>query len=110
MNDDSKKEFKEYLNEEIVILKRDIERYLEASKPVAPDNSLGRLTRMDAIQSKSINAAALTKARNQLANYERALSKLDDDNFGICTKCKNEIPIERLMVMPSTTLCTGCIN
>lgn len=110
MNSKSKIELKEFLEEEIEILKRDIQRYKEASKPVAPDNSIGRLTRMDAIQSKSINAAALTKARNQLNNYENALLRIYDDNFGICKKCKNEIPIERIMAMPGTSLCTNCIG
>lgn len=110
MNESNKKELKEYLEEEIEILKTDIERYKEASKPVAPDNSIGRLTRMDAIQSKSINAAALTKARNQLKNYENALVRLNDADFGVCKKCNNNIPVERVMAMPGTSLCTNCIN
>lgn len=110
MKNESKIELKEFLKEEIEILKKDIERYKEASKPVAPDNSIGRLTRMDAIQSKSINAAALTKARNQLSNYENALIKIDDNDFGVCKKCNKDIPIERIMAMPGTSLCTNCIG
>lgn len=110
MNEENRKELKEFLIEEIEVLKKDIERYKEASKPVSPDNSLGRLTRMDAIQSKSINEAALVKARNQLKNFENALLRLNDPDFGICSKCKGDISIERIMAMPGTSLCPKCIG
>lgn len=110
MDNENIKELQDFLEDEIVILKRDILRYKEASRPVSPDNSIGRLTRMDAIQSKSINEAALTKARNQLKSYENALTRINNEDFGVCSKCKEDIPIERIMAMPGTSLCTKCIS
>jgi len=87
-----------------------IESLEEGSKPVAPDEAIGRLTRMDAINAKSINEANLNSARVKLAKLERALSKLNDPDFGICAICEEPIPVGRIMLMPETTVCVQCAD
>lgn len=89
-------------------LKADIKAYAALVKPVAPDNAIGRLSRMEAISSKSINEAALAKARDELASLERTLTKLDDPDFGLCRECEEPIPPARLMILPETDLCVQC--
>ena len=37
-----------------------------------------------------------------------ALDRLQDDTFGICEECGEEIPLRRLMARPVTTLCMEC--
>ncbi len=39
---------------------------------------------------------------------ERALERLDEGNYGMCERCGNPIPVERLAAFPSATLCVGC--
>ena len=87
-----------------------IQSLVEGSKPVAPDNAIGRLTRMDAINAKSINEANLNSARVKIAKLERALEKLDDPEFGTCAICEEPIPIGRIMLMPETTVCVQCAD
>ncbi len=82
----------------------------EGSKPVAPDDAIGRLTRMDAINAKSINEANLNTAKVKLVKLERALSKLDDPDFGICAICEEPIPVGRIMLIPETTVCVQCAD
>jgi DnaK suppressor protein len=82
----------------------------EGSRPVAPDEAIGRLTRMEAINAKSINEANLNAARVKLAKLERALAKLDDPDFGICAICEKPIPVGRIMLMPETTVCVQCAD
>ena len=109
MNTNDKKKLQLSIEENLAVLEIDIERYIEATKPIAPDCSLGRLTRLDSIQSKSINEAGLSKARNMKKNYERALADIDSDSFGICKRCNLEIPLERLKIMPTSTICMKCM-
>jgi DnaK suppressor protein len=97
-----------HIRETIAALKEDIEAYRELAKPIAPDAAIGRLTRMEAIGSKSINEAALAKARNKLARLERTLRDLDDPDFGLCRECEEPIPFARLMAMPESNLCVRC--
>lgn len=103
-------EIREYILEEIEDLEQSIIAIKKTIKPIAPDQSLGRLTRMDAIGMKSINEAALRNAENSLHNLQKGLALLDKEGFGICTKCGKEITVERLMVMPGCEICMSCIK
>lgn len=82
---------------------------LEAvTRPIAPENAIGRVSRMDAINNKSINEAALIKARKKQTRLQRALDRADEPTFGTCTRCQQPIPVGRLLHMPGTTRCVRC--
>ncbi len=87
---------------------QDIANLEELTRPVAPDNAIGRLSRMDAIGNKSINQSALTASRHKLTMLNRALDRIDEPEFGICANCDEPIPIGRIMIMPEANLCVRC--
>ena len=103
-----KDKLEQYIRAEIEALKRNIISYKEGAKPVALDSAIGRVTRMDAINSKNISEESLCKAEIALFKLERALDKIDDPDFGLCMECGEEIPIKRLMIMPGSVLCVEC--
>ena len=84
---------------------RDLEQEV---KPIAPENAIGRVSRMDAINNKSVNEAALNEARKKYAQLQYAQNRLDDDDFGTCSRCGNQIPLGRLLFMPQSRLCVNC--
>lgn len=86
----------------------DIAAFELLTKPISPDSAIGRLTRMEAISSKSINEAALKKAIETRDKLRRALDDIDDPDFGFCRGCDRPIPAERLMILPETDLCVQC--
>lgn len=93
----------------IAKMKKTIERLHEQIKPIeVNDGSIGRVTRMDAIQQKSMLEANLRSAEELLSNLERALDNLDKPFFGICAKCQRQIPLERILVIPETRFCVNC--
>jgi DnaK suppressor protein len=108
MNKTEKEILAAQIREKIEVVKADIVSYAERTQPVAPDDAIGRLTRMDAIGNKSINEAALREARNTLAKLERALKMIDRPGFGLCRECEEPIPIARLMIMPESDMCVSC--
>ncbi len=108
MENDLKAKLKENITEKMKAIKEDIASYKLLTKPIAPDNAIGRLTRMEAISSKSINEAALKKAEDTLSKLERTLAKIDNPDFGLCRECEEPIPSARLMVLPETDLCVEC--
>ncbi len=79
-------------------------------KPIAPENAIGRVSRMDAINNKSVNEAALNEARKKFAQLQFAQSRLEDDDFGLCSRCGNQIPVGRLLFMPQSRLCVNCAH
>ncbi len=96
------------LREEIDKTTELVYKYRELTKPIAPENAIGRVSRMDAINNKSVNEAALRKAEAKLKNLTIALSKVDDPDFGICIRCKQEIPLGRIMLLPHAVTCVQC--
>jgi DnaK suppressor protein len=104
----NKEEIKERIREEIIDTEALVYKYRDLTKPIAPENAIGRVSRMDAINNKSVNEAALRKAEAKLTNLEVALTKVDDPDFGICLRCKNQIPLGRIMLLPHAVTCVNC--
>lgn len=96
------------INDKIASTQKDIIAFKKLIKPVSPDQAIGRLTRMEAINSKSINEVALQKANVTLSNLKNALKTINDPDFGLCAMCEEPIPIQRLLIMPESDLCVSC--
>lgn len=103
-----KKALKVRIKEEITKTEKSILDLEELTKPISPENAIGRISRMDAINNKSVNEASLRQSKEKLSKLKRAIDRLDDDNFGICTQCKQSIPIGRIMLMPQAVKCVNC--
>ena len=82
----------------------------EQTKPIGPENAIGRISRMDAINNKSVMEAALRNKRTKLDKLKIALSKVNSEGFGICSRCKNVIQEARLMYLPESSLCIHCAS
>ena len=108
MNAIEKEKIKKKLVEEIIETKQKISKYKELTQPIAPENSIGRVSRMDAINNKSVNEAALREALIKLAKLEKIFPQLNSGDFGICINCKKSIPFGRLMIRPESQLCIDC--
>lgn len=109
MNIKEKEKIRDYLSAEKVKLNRKIEELKELTKPIEPDCAIGRVSRMDAINNKSINEAALQKSLEKLKKINISLSGIDEADFGKCISCGENIPIQRLLLMPGS-LCVKCAN
>ena len=103
-------EIEKVIKNEIYQTEQDILHYKELTKPIAPENAIGRVSRMDAINNKSVNEAALRKAEQKLKKLNITLSNLNEPEFGVCAKCKNNIPIGRIMLMPHSRFCVNCAH
>ncbi len=103
-----KEVIKARVKKKIVQVKDLIHELEDLCRPVAPDVAIGRVSRMDAINNKSVNEAALRQAREKLRALENALEHIDKSTFGTCSRCSNPIPLGRLMVMPESTTCIRC--
>ena len=108
MNTEEREKLKRAIVDEIQAETHLIESLQDAVKPVAPDNAIGRLTRMEALGSKGISENTLGFARAKLAKLETALKKVDQPDFGICTRCEKPFPLGRIMALPENVLCVPC--
>lgn len=62
---------------------------------------------LDAAQDEISSQLAEVESR-ELANIERALESIRDNEYGICEHCGGAIPLARLQALPYATSCIRC--
>ena len=75
---------------------------------VLDQQSVGRLSRIDALQGQEM---ALAQARRREASLNRiaiTLARLDSDDYGYCVECGDEIAVRRLELDPTVQTCIDC--
>ena len=71
-------------------------------------NRMGRLSRMDALQAQQMAQQAERRRLLKLQQIDGALVRINNDDFGYCFKCEQEIAVERLQFDPTITRCINC--
>ena len=69
---------------------------------------VGRLSRMDALQSQAMSKESQRRNQAQRVRVEAALRRIDAGDYGKCLECGETIHPGRLSVDPTTTLCIEC--
>ena len=89
-----------------------IEETLKAtSAPVELDQTrVGRLSRMDAMQSQQMALETVRRRKENLVKIEAALRRIESDDYGCCFVCGEEIDVRRLLVDPTSTRCMECVD
>ena len=108
MTREERKQLKQKIKDHITQVKADIIEIEKMTQPVKPENSLGRISRMDAINNKSVAEASLRNKKAKLTKLNVAFVKVDEEGFGYCQMCKNQIQPLRLMFMPESSRCVRC--
>lgn len=79
-----------------------------AATVVLDQNSVGRLSRMDAMQAQQMALEAERRRKISQLNIKAALLRIDKDGYGYCEVCDEEIILGRLTIDPTATRCVGC--
>lgn len=72
--------------------------------------SVGRLSRQDALLSQSMAKATQARRDIEAMRLRQALERLNCDDFGHCEDCGEEIAPKRLVFDPSVTRCISCAS
>lgn len=110
MTKEERAALKEKIQETMVQTRLRIQQLEAATQPISPENAIGRISRMDAINNKSVAEAALRTARRKLSSLETALHRVEEPHFGKCTRCGQAIRPARLMFMPESERCIRCAD
>jgi len=113
MNDEAyRKRIERYrprLEAELKELEAMREQTVQDREPVQLDQqSVGRLSRMDAMQAQQMAMAAERRRQVQIARIHRALQQMETEDYGFCVTCGREIPDGRLDADPAAHLCVAC--
>jgi RNA polymerase-binding protein DksA len=61
----------------------------------------------DDIDRKNLEALGSQELK-RLKAIDAALSRIENDRYGLCIRCNKKIPIERLMAIPYALMCVEC--
>ncbi|TVR79887.1 MAG: TraR/DksA family transcriptional regulator [Chitinophagaceae bacterium] len=110
MNQEQREKLIERVEKKILFIKDDLIMLKKASKPISPENAIGRVSRMDAIQNKEITEVSIRNLEANLSNLEKLIELKDSDKLGLCLKCGSEIEFKRLFGFPESPYCMKCSN
>ncbi len=108
MTKEQRKQIKTKIQTEIVEIKNEIKSLQEKTEPIAPDCSLGRLTREEMMIEQQIYLHSLHEAEIRINKLKFTLSKVEEEEYGICIECEEEIAFQRLLLLPESTHCVPC--
>ncbi|MEM7190924.1 MAG: TraR/DksA C4-type zinc finger protein [Pseudomonadota bacterium] len=101
--------FRDRLNQEAAELRAADAETEDDRAPVELDQvSVGRLSRMDALQQQAMAQAQSRRRAGRLKAIAAALKRMEEDEFGWCQSCGEAIAIGRLELDPTASQCISC--
>ena len=83
----------------------------QAEQTVELDQTrVGRLSRMDAMQAQAMSKETGRRRRQKLLQIDAALKRIEQDDYGNCQECGEDIAPARLAVDPTALLCITCAS
>jgi DnaK suppressor protein len=101
--------FKKLIMDEIAELDGLSKTSKSGRDPVILDQqSVGRLSRMDAMQQQSMDLAREERRQQRLGILAAALQRIEADDYGYCLRCDEPIKDARLKIDPAVLTCVSC--
>lgn len=72
------------------------------------DNYPDPTDRATAESDRSFELRIRDRERKLLAKIKEAVERIEQDTYGVCEACGDDISLKRLEARPVTTLCIGC--
>ena len=98
------------LQQQIGYLLKEIDATKESLKPVEVQCSQSDPQRAELMQNQEIIYKNFAIAENRYNSLLYAQKHLDDETYGLCQDCGDEIAVKRLSIMPETQYCIDCAN
>lgn len=102
-----------YLNKQLILkaaeLNSQVDEFSQNAEPVALDQqSVGRVSRIDAIQQQQMAIANRDQSIILIKRISAALQRVEANTYGFCLQCEEPIAFARLEAQPFTPYCLDC--
>jgi len=104
-------EFRRRITDELTRTDESIARATASADTVMLDPaSVGRLSRMDALQQQAMAQAMVSRLSLRRRGLLAAMQRVEAGTFGRCCQCEAEIDPERLELDPMVVFCSECMD
>lgn len=103
----------DHFRTQLKLLRAELERIdAESAAERAPvtleQDSVGRLSRIDAMQVQAMALATQRRRQQEMTAIDAALRRIDQGEFGYCLICGDVIAAARLAHSPAVATCIEC--
>ena len=110
MNEQTKKELKETVTQELHTTKKRMERLENELKPLRKSCAYDDAEYAFLSEDRAMKQREFMQLQRRYEELQDALERLDRDQYGICEMCDEEIEEERLRLAPAARLCIECLR
>lgn len=110
MDQTTQDSFRSVIDARLAEIEAELNATSDSTKPIAPDVSVGRLSRLDSMQMQQMALAGKRRLEEQRARLHEGRRRIDGGTYGRCLRCGNDIAWERLQHQPDATTCMPCLN
>ena len=110
MTQKEKQTFKTIIEEQINTLSDEIASIKKALYPERGEGPSDKVAHLNFKLDQSIHIQRHEEATKRLNRLKHAYLKIDTPEYGVCKECEEDIPLERLRLMPESIYCVGCMN
>ncbi len=101
-------EFRGILEEKRDQIYENARRTLKTEIELSDDDLPDEMDMASSVYEQNLSLRLRGRERHLLDKVDLALSRIDDNSFGICEECEEKISLTRLRARPVTTLCIQC--
>lgn len=83
-------------------------RLLEVEALQPPDGTRHPTDAGDLSATQNVDLALASAESREIQEITRALAKISSNQYGICERCGDDIPKERLIAVPAAPFCMNC--
>jgi DnaK suppressor protein len=102
--------FRSRIDARVAEIVAELDAASDSTKPIAPDVSVGRLSRLDSMQMQQMALAGKRRLEEQRVRLHEACRRIEAGTYGRCLRCDHDIAIERLQHQPDAVMCMPCLN
>lgn len=104
-------DFRARLLAELAAARESLGSSAASAKTVTLDQtSVGRLSRMDALQQQAMAQGMSLRLERRIQGIEAALARFEAGSYGLCCQCDDEIAEARLESDPAAVFCAACMR
>ena len=110
MNNEQKHALKESIQNELTTLEKKLLALQKDLKPLGKSCAFDDAEYFSLCDDYNIRYKEAENLQKRISGLQKALKMIDDEEYGICEECGEEIPFARLELVPDSSLCVRCLS
>ena len=110
MTQAEKTDLKHTIEQALENLQKELQALQERLKPIKKDCTLDHAAHQTLLQEQAVFLKRSQEIQERYALLSSALLRIDGADYGICQECEEDIPLERLKLVPESIYCVKCLN